>query len=160
MGKNASSALRALIENVNAAKEAGAFTSTLALAKEAKKDEKTIRRMLNGENEPALDTVSAVAKALDMEPWRLIQPRDSAPTLAQALTLLARALDGIPEHGRELAAQHLQTLARAPDSKKAMAALLQALSSVDLSSTPTAQKLMDMHASVESSALPRQAIQK
>lgn len=82
------------------------------------------------------------------------------PSLAQALEVVASTLDALPEQGRETAAQHLQTLARAPDSKKAMAALLQALAPVDLSGTPTAQKLMDMHATVESSALPRPIIQK
>jgi hypothetical protein len=90
MGKNASPALRALIDNVNAAKAAGVFASTLALAKEAKKDEKTIRRMLNGENEPALDTVSAIAKALHKEPWQVIQPLEvsSAPSLSEALEVV------------------------------------------------------------------------
>ncbi|WP_343734574.1 helix-turn-helix transcriptional regulator [Acidovorax sp.] len=103
MGKNASPALRALIDNVNAAKAAGVFASTLSLAKEAKKDEKTVRRMLNGENEPALDTVSAIAKALHKEPWQLIQPLevsggpDGTPTLPKALEVVLNAMAKAPE---------------------------------------------------------------
>lgn len=160
MGKNVSPALEAMIANVNTAKTAGKFASVASLAKDAKKDEKTIRRILNGENEPALDTVCAVAKALAVEPWQLIQPAAGETSLEQALEVVARTLDAISEVGREVAAQHLQTLARAPDSKKAMAALLQALTPADLSGTPTAQKLMDMQATVESSDLPRPIIQK
>lgn len=51
----------------------------------------------------------------------------SAPTLAQALEVVAASLNELPDERRELAAQHLQTLARAPDSKRALESLAQAL---------------------------------
>ena len=46
------------------------------------------------------------------------------PSLANALEVLAASLNELPDARRELAAQHLQTLARAPDSKRAREALL------------------------------------
>ena len=52
------------------------------------------------------------------------QAKPARPTLAQALEVLAASLNELPDERRELAAQHLQTLARAPDSKKALEALL------------------------------------
>lgn len=63
------------------------------------------------------------------EPSSLV-PAPAAPsqvTLAQALEVVARSLNDLPDAQRDLAAQHLQTLARAPDSAKAMQALLAAL---------------------------------
>ena len=51
----------------------------------------------------------------------------SPVSLAQALEVVARSLNDLPDAQRDLAAQHLQTLARAPDSAKAMQALLAAL---------------------------------
>lgn len=51
----------------------------------------------------------------------------SSVTLEQALEVVARSLNDLPDAQRDLAAQHLQTLARAPDSAKAMQALLAAL---------------------------------
>lgn len=59
-----------------------------------------------------------------------VAPAPAAPsqvTLAQALEVVARSLNDLPDAQRDLAAQHLQTLARAPDSAKAMQALLAAL---------------------------------
>ena len=58
------------------------------------------------------------------------EPSNAAPspvTLEQALKVVARSLNDLPDAQRDLAAQHLQTLARAPDSAKAMQALLAAL---------------------------------
>lgn len=49
------------------------------------------------------------------------------PTLAQALGVVAGALNQLPDDRRELVAQHLQTLARAPDSRRARESLLSAL---------------------------------
>ena len=48
----------------------------------------------------------------------------AASALANALEVLAASLNELPDARRELAAQHLQTLARAPDSKRAREALL------------------------------------
>lgn len=55
-------------------------------------------------------------------PAHLLAP--GGPTLEQALEVLSASLNELPDERRELAAQHLQTLARAPDSKKALEALL------------------------------------
>lgn len=49
------------------------------------------------------------------------------PTLAQALEVVASSLNQLPDERRELAAQRLQTLARAPDSARAMESLLAAM---------------------------------
>ena len=86
----------------------------------------------------------------------VVQP----PTLGEALEVVARCLNDLPDSAREQAAQHLQTLARAPDSQKALAALIQAMAATDLSATPTAHHLLSAAASVESSALPRPALPK
>lgn len=51
----------------------------------------------------------------------------SEPTLAEALALVATHLNTLPDAQRLQAAQHLETLARAPDSQKALDTLLHAL---------------------------------
>lgn len=49
------------------------------------------------------------------------------PSLAKALEVVAGALNNLPMEERELAAQRLQTFGRAPDSVKALEALMHAL---------------------------------
>lgn len=51
----------------------------------------------------------------------------AAPSLSQALEVVAARLNELPDEQREVAAQRLQTLARAPDSARAMEALLAAM---------------------------------
>lgn len=92
MGKIASPALEAMADNLNAAQSAGKFTSALALGNAAKKDEKTIRRILKKENEPALDTVSMIAKVIGLQPWELIKPGSVVASQFQAADCVQRAL--------------------------------------------------------------------
>lgn len=120
MSKNVSPALAALIANTAKARDAGAYASTTALARAAKKNEKTLRRMLDGENEPSLDTVSAVAKALGMEPWELICPSESrsvAVNVSQAIDVLVGALSELSLDSQRDAAELMQRIALVPDGK-------------------------------------------
>ena len=62
--------------------------------------------------------------------WELLYPGDSArniPTLAQALEVVAIKLNLLTDDQREMVAQRLQTLARAPDSQRAREAVLATL---------------------------------
>lgn len=62
----------------------------------------------------------------------------AAPTLTQALEVLAAHMDNLSEADREAAAQSLQTLARAPDSAKAKAGALASLGAARTSQHNTA----------------------
>lgn len=99
----------------------------------------TVQRIKEGSTSTGTDTLLAIADAFGVEPWELLQPqlgkqtatlgayKATSPTLAQALEVLAGSLNQLPDERRELVAQHLQTLARAPDSQMARESLLSAL---------------------------------
>lgn len=130
MGKNVSPALKALIENANTAKKGGVFASVNALAGRAGVNDKTIGRMLKGDNEPSLDTVSAVAKALGMEPWQLIRPERSHPpklTIPAALDALIEVAGQLPPAERKELADAASLLSQVPDSAELRLRVLNAL---------------------------------
>lgn len=56
-----------------------------------------------------------------------VQQPERPPALAQALKVVATHLNQLAGDRREFVAQHLQTLARAPDSKLALESLMKAL---------------------------------
>lgn len=95
----------------------------------------TVQRVKDGDTTVNLDYIEVFAKVFHKEPWQLLHPAigemasstDATPTLAQALEVVAGALNQLPDDRRELVAQHLQTLARAPDSARAMESLLAAM---------------------------------
>ena len=99
----------------------------------------TVQRIKEGSTSTGTDTLLAIADAFGVEPWELLQPqlgkqtanlganKATSPTLAQALEVVAASLNQLPDERRELAAQRLQTLARAPDSARAMESLLAAM---------------------------------
>lgn len=67
----------------------------------------------------------------------------SVISLEQALAVVAARLNILTSSAREQAAQHLQTLARAPDSKKAIDAVLNAMDNPPVSGlTPTVEKVL------------------
>ena len=79
-----------------------------------------------------------------------------AITLAQALEVVAASLNELPDARRELAAQHLQTLARAPDSAKAMQSAIEAIST---NATGQVAKVLSMKLTKESANLFKQEVQ-
>lgn len=86
----------------------------------------TLQRMLTGEG-AHLDKLEDVAAYFGTDVWELLCPDSEArhtPTLSKALEVVALHLNQLPDDRRELVAQHLQTLARAPDSQRAMESLL------------------------------------
>lgn len=64
---------------------------------------------------------------MDTDPDLLQGTSFSPPTLAKALEVVAARLNELSDSSREHVAQHLQTLARAPDSRKALESALQAM---------------------------------
>lgn len=80
-----------------------------------------------------------------------------AVTLAQALEVVAASLNELPDARRELAAQHLQTLARAPDSAKAMQSAIEAISA---NTTGQVAKVLSMKLTKESANLFNQEVQQ
>lgn len=92
----------------------------------------------DGPMEPS-DAIDVQARWIDdAQPERAALGMTTAlPTLAQALEVLASHMDGLCDSGRELVAQHLQTLARAPDSAKAKAGALASLSGSNLNQQNT-----------------------
>lgn len=110
----------------------------------------TLQRMLNGEG-AHLEKIEDVAAYFGIEAWRLLcteEPATKGLSISDAIDALASRLDQLGPEARETAAQHLQTLARAPDSKKARDALLAAIQTSE--TAPTAKQLMSMQATVES----------
>lgn len=96
-----------------------------------------MQRVRDAQTTVNLDYIEVFAKVFQKEPWQLLHPKlgessaqPSAPTLAQALEVVAGALNQLPDDRRELVAQHLQTLARAPDSQRAMESLLASMQHV------------------------------
>lgn len=75
MAKMPSKALRVLSENLERLIAAHPELNTQPkLAKEAKIDQKTVYRIVTKQNEPSLDKLEKLAKALGVEPWQLLVP--------------------------------------------------------------------------------------
>lgn len=99
----------------------------------------TVQRIKEGSTSTGTDTLLAIADAFGVEPWELLQPqlgkqtanlganKATSPTLAQALEVVATKLNLLTDDQREMVAQRLQTLARAPDSQRAREAVLATL---------------------------------
>lgn len=67
-------------------------------AKRAKVDQKTVWRVLRGDNEPSLEILSKLAKACGMEPWQMLTPElepNNPPLLAAQSERLKLVLDNI-----------------------------------------------------------------
>lgn len=97
----------------------------------------TVQRVKDAQTTVNLDYIEVFAKVFQKEPWQLLHPQlgesgphaDSSPspTLAQALEVVATKLNFLTDDQREMVAQRLQTLARAPDSQRAREAVLATL---------------------------------
>lgn len=95
----------------------------------------TVQRVKDGDTTVNLDYIEVFAKVFQKEPWQLLHPAigemasstDAKPTLAQALEVVATKLNLLTDDQREMVAQRLQTLARAPDSQRAREAVLATL---------------------------------
>lgn len=128
--KNASPALEALARNLQKLMaDATPKMSKAALARSASVDEKTVARILDKQNEPSLDKVSAVAKVFSKDPWELIHPECGAADLglAAALKRVISALDQLQGAQRVAAENRLHQLIDLPDSAKGLEKALEAL---------------------------------
>lgn len=151
--KNASPALRNLARNLEAHLKGVAVKSEFAV--KAGMDVKTLGRMASMQNEPQLDKVSGLAKAMGKEPWEVIHPDGgltkvaAVPTAAEALDVLADAFAQIPRQSRNAAAGMLAAFAISPDSslnKKDLLALLEGPErGVDATDFDLNQLLLDEH---------------
>ncbi|GKS86504.1 hypothetical protein AVMA1855_20150 [Acidovorax sp. SUPP1855] len=74
VSKFASPLLEALVANINARLASKALPSIAELARRSKLDDKTLRRIVDKKNEPALNTVTAIAIAMGVEPWKVFAP--------------------------------------------------------------------------------------
>lgn len=120
----------------------------------------TLQRILSGEG-AHLDKIEDVAAYFGTDVWRLLCDEDllpDAPTVEKSIDVLASTLDQLTPAAREAAAQHLQTLARAPDSKKARDALHAVIQPSETSSTT--KQLMEMNAKVESRSFQKTKVQE
>lgn len=82
--KPLSAAFRALRANMEKVIEHARLTEP-QFAKRAKIDQKTMWRVMHGNSEPTLDTLSKLAKAAGLDPWQLLAPElepDNPPLLA------------------------------------------------------------------------------
>lgn len=72
-------------------------------------------------------SLTQVHQATSIQPSSSFGTPAAKATLGDALEVLASSLNELPDTRREIAAQHLQTLARAPDSQKARDAIMAVL---------------------------------
>ncbi|SEB26344.1 hypothetical protein [Variovorax sp. YR216] len=89
----------------------------------------TVDRAKAGANPLNVDYVAILARLFKKKPWQLLHPTmgdgtDDAPSIEQALTVLAHALNNLPEERRKQVVERLDTLALAPDSYKVREALV------------------------------------
>ena len=96
-----------------------------------------------------LDNIEGFAQVFRLQPWQLLHPTKGGQTgpqvvtLADALQVIARALNELPDDKRDQAALRLQTFARAPDSAKALAHVAELLHVTDMAAPePSAVKAL------------------
>lgn len=88
MGKPPSKVLKVLAENLKRCiAEHKELNTEPKLASRAKIDQKTVYRITHLQNEPSIDKIEKLAKALDLEAWQLMVPN---MTLTEPPTLTVK----------------------------------------------------------------------
>lgn len=124
----------------------------------------SVDRIRKAEGNPTLENIEALAAFFRCEPWHLLAP--ASPTIdpisvSKAIEIVANALTTIPTEKRRALLEVLASYASNPQAEGTSLEYLQAelskkssgISGPDLSTTPTAQRLLNAHTIVESKDL-------